>query len=68
MWINKFGGEPIWSWINDCMTLKNRHNCVEIGLEMDDPILKLNVGIFLGVMRVEDGTGKVGYEKLSKHA
>ena len=37
-----------------------------MGLEMVGPSLKYSMGIFLGVARVEDGTGKVGHEVLSK--
>ena len=37
-----------------------------IGLEMVDPNLKCNIGIFLGMTRIKDVAGKVGHEKLSK--
>ena len=48
------------------MTLKHRHKCMAIGLEMVDPNIKCNVGICLGMVRIEDGTDKVGHETLSK--
>ena len=56
---------PFGQWLNDCTTLKNRHKCVAIGFEMVNPNLKCSMGIFLRMVRVEDGYDKTWHETMS---
>ena len=59
-------GNPISQALNDCTTLKNQHDYVTLGLEMVDPQLKRNVGVFLGMVRIKDGDDKARCDTINK--
>ena len=59
-------GNSFFKGLNDCENLKRRRNYVVIRFEIVDPNLKRNVGICIGMARVEYGASKAEHETLSK--
>ena len=59
-------GNPLRQGLSDYTTLKIRCKCTSMGLEMVGPNLKCNLGAYLCMARIKDGTFVAGHDALSK--
>ena len=59
-------GTPFGQELNDCVTLKNRHKCMDLGSEMACPNLKRNLATCLVLMIIKDSYHETGHDEIDK--